>query len=454
MNGSAYFAPVVPEKDDPAWQPPRDPLASGKAKARAQVIHREVPLVTVQTKWTIPQLRTALETLSEGQFDQPAQLVDAILGDDRVQATLGSRTGGLFGCPIRHFASDLPGVDPKEARACLDAWKLIWPRTLTEPVLAELHGKWGVMLGFGFGQLIWDTSGDIWVPYLKVFNPRYSYFHPTLRVYVAITLDGQEAVIPGDGHWVLHAPHGPDRGWMHGSLRAIAQPWIIRALAYRDWARWSERHGLPIFKALTPAAADDVDRTRFLNQLANLGQESVVELSQAADQEFSYGLEMLEASDGSWQGFDGIIQRCEMSIVLALLGQNLTTEVKEGSFAAARVHSDVRQSFLQADARVLSQTIYTQIARPFAEINFGNADLAPTSEWDVTPSEDRKEAAMTLMNLAMALNSLRLAGWTFEDLDRIGRALGLDLASGALTKIAPTQVEVAQQKSEAPREAA
>jgi hypothetical protein len=42
-------------------------------------------------------VRAALEQLVQGLFELPAQLCDSIVGDDRVQATMGSRTGGLLG---------------------------------------------------------------------------------------------------------------------------------------------------------------------------------------------------------------------------------------------------------------------------------------------------------------------------------------------------------------------
>lgn len=429
--------PVKPATDDPAWQPPRDPLKGGAVRARATVIHREVPLVTIATSWTVDSVRKALSDITQGIFDQPAQLVDAIVGDDRVQATLGSRTGGLFGRPLRHRRSRLPGVDEKLADECLEAWKRIWPATMTEPVLSEVQ-QWGVMLGFCPGQILWDTSDDdLWVPYLRTFHPKYTYYQFTLRQLIATTLDGQVAITPGDGHWFLHAPHGDYRGWMRGAVRSVAQPWLIRNLAYRDWARLSERHGFPIFLARTPAAGDPKQIDAFRSELATLGQESVLELPQGVDKTFSYDLDLLEAGASDGQVFDMLIRRCEMSIVLALLFQNLTTEVKEGSLAAAREHGDVRQSALLADARALSHTIYTQIARPFAAINFGDPDLAPTSEWDIEPYEDKAAVADIVAKLATAAQQFAAGGYQMRGLTRLCRELGVQVSFKKVDPITP-----------------
>ena len=61
-----------PRTDDPAFQPPRDPLDDlSEVRSRAQVIHREIPDVNVQQGWTITDVRSALQDLVAGLFDAP-----------------------------------------------------------------------------------------------------------------------------------------------------------------------------------------------------------------------------------------------------------------------------------------------------------------------------------------------------------------------------------------------
>jgi phage gp29-like protein len=139
-------------------------------------------------------------------------------------------------------------------------------------------------------------------------------------------------------------------------------------------------------------------------------------------------VELLEASVGDASvGFEKIIQMCNGEITLALMAQNLTTEVKEGSLAAARVHSDVRQQTIEADARALAKTIYMQIARPFAQFNFGNADLAPMISWDVVPEEDFVLKSQVLKNVADALYVLRRGGKQVNGLAKLVKQFGLNL---------------------------
>ena len=399
--------------------------------AQAGVVWREIPLTTISTSWGVASVRQALTSLVTGLFDWPAQLWDSIIGDDRVQATIGSRTGGLLGRPVKFEASDLDAD-----HQVFDAWQQAWPTIAAEPIMSELQ-RWTIGMGFGIAQIMWDTTQPVWVPHVRPWHPRYSYYHWMMRRYIAITMDGQVPVIPGDGKWILHAPHGDYRGWMRGSVRAIAQPWLVRQFALRDWARWSERHGMPIYLAKIPAAGDPVAADAFAKSLATLGQESVVKLPQGVEAQFSYDMDLLEAKDPGWQGFQQLINQCDMSIVLTLMYQNLTTEMKEGSFAAARVHADIRQSALEADARALSHTIYQQLARPFAAYNFGDPNLAPRTDWDVTPVEDSLAQANTLDRVADAILKMGKGGKGIKHLGELFERFNIPLTDKDIEEIAP-----------------
>lgn len=399
---------------DLAFNPePADPLKNlDAARANAGILYREIPLITIQNSWSVGATRAALGSLVAGVFEQPGYLIDAILGDDRIQATLGSRVGGLLGAPVRFTRAD----GDTDGR-CYDAWVKYWPMIGAEAPWSTLL-SYAHMAGFQAAQLAWSTD-DLWIPHILPMHMSFSYFHWPLRHYVFVSLDGQVAIQPGDGKWVLHAPHGEYRGWMRGAVRAIAQPWLMRHFALRDWARFNERHGLPILKGKVPAAADPQARALFEAQMKRLGTDTAMILPQGVSEQFNYDLELLEAQAGEWESFKAEIDQCDMQIVLTLLYQNLTTEVQEGSFAAARVHAAVRQAALKADSRALAMTIYHQIARPFAAFNFGDPDLAPWTNWDTTPAEDYSANADVLVKWANAFELLRRAGLEITDTEGV-----------------------------------
>jgi phage gp29-like protein len=398
--------PIV--RSDPAFQPPSDPLA-GTSKERTRVVYRDLPLVSSLTEWTVDMMRGAVRAHMWGIFEGSGQLVDAILGDDRVQATLGSRISGLFGRETRFR----PANDSIAAKECLDAWVTCWPNLATAAAMTEMSA-YSILEGFEPAQLVWGPySGVEYAPQLRPFHPRYTYYNWDLRKYIALTLDGQMPIIPGNGKWVLHAPYGEYRGWIRGAVRPVAEPWLIRHWALRDWARFSEVHGQPIKKAIVPASADEQQRDAYSAALTQLATESTIMVSQGNDGVNSYDLELLEAKDTAWEAFPGLRDHCDMAIVLALLFQNLTTEVKGGSFAATSSHMDIRQGGIQYDNVAWRWTIRQQMARPFAWLNFGDPELAPLTDFDVTPRDDYAHNAKQFQELGKGIQTLRQGGVKF-----------------------------------------
>lgn len=426
---------VTPVTDDPAFQAPHDPL---KNAASAQLIFRDIPNVNVQTGWTIAQTRQALVDLCAGIFDMPAQLVDSLIGDSRIQASLISINGGLFSRPIT-WEVPVGYEEDEEAIACLAAWQKAWPDIGTEAALSDAI-TWDVMLGFWTAQILWDTSGDQWLPQIHPWHPRFIYYNWSLRTYVATTMDGPVAITAGDGKWILHAPHGEYRGWLHGAERSVSPWWLSRNYALRDASRYSEKHGMPTTKAWTPFGADPIAINDFRNALRKLGQESVIQVPRSADPKVGeYDVEYLEAKDQSWEVFFRLIEQCNMEITLAIQAQNLTSEVKEGSLAAAREHGDVKQTLLQSKARGFCRTLHTQLAKPFAAYNYSRPEIAPVPKWDIKPIDDKKTLALAFMNLGQALNYLRIAGKAVKDVRALALQFGVDV--GELEDVVPMQVE-------------
>ena len=215
----------------------------------------------------------------------------------------------------------------------------------------------------------------------------------------------------------MHAPYGAYRGWIRGAIRAVAEPWLMRHWGMRDMARFSEVLGQPIKKAIVPAASAQDQRDAYAAALSQLGTESTIMVSRGNDAGNSYDFELVEAKSTAWETFPGLVDRCDMDIVLALMFQNLTTEVSGGSFAATTSHMDIRQGGIQYDNEAWRYTIYTQLARPFAWLNFGDPTLAPMTDWDVTPREEFQHNADQFQKFGTAVEVLRRGGVEFLNTD-------------------------------------
>ncbi len=357
-------------------------------------------------EWDVTAIRNTLREHELGNFYSSGLLADWVLRDDRFKSALGTRVRAVQGLPFA-MAPAKGSSDLDHASLLADQAAKVWPRIMPRSVQGETL-RWTTTQGFSVSQVIWDTSGGRWVPTLEWWHPSHLWWRWDIGRLVANTTTGPVIIEPGTGEWFVHAPNGIFRGWMHGAVRSLAFLVALRQYALRDWGRASEMYGMGVRKGKIPANCDPEDRDRFLAQLAALASESILLLPQGMPDQPGFDFE-LEALAGQFNGqlFENLGRRCDMGITLELLGQNLTSEVQEGSLAAARVHGDVRQNYLESDAHSLADDARSQLLVPWAWYNFGAAvEDVPEPGWDVTPPEDKDASSKTLVQVSQGLTGL------------------------------------------------
>lgn len=392
---------VVADSQDALPNKPKTPTKPSRSTGAPL---RELPTGAQLTVQYVTQVKAALNSLMYGgAFLFAADLVDQMLGDGSVATGIQTRLNGVFGSELE-LGGKAAGADVQKVADGLrgERWTEMFPEDQR-----NLHFTWGIMLGVSPGYLDWRTGDDGWVPRLSCWHPRNLIWRWDTESYWMSTYGNQVQVVPGDRQWCLYTPFGFKRGWSQALVRRIAVPWLCRQYALRDWARYSEIHGMPTRKALVPFNSDKERQDDFLQAVINLANEPCILLERGSNGEVGYDLEFLEAASDSYQGFEALMERCETDIAKAILGQNLTSEVQGGSFAAAKVHDDVRLDYKRADSNTYSECLYTQALKPYALLNFGDEKLAPRPSWQVEPAEDMNAKATTLQALGIALTALK-----------------------------------------------
>ena len=404
--------------DDPAFLNKVVDATDASTRARAKLIYRDLPLVTIQNTWSIEEARAALYNHLIGVFYQSGLLCDSILGDDRVTSTLNSRASAVFGRENRFKAAD----DSMAAKECLVAWQNWWPQFSGDSAIRELH-DYGTMMGFSHAQLVWDTTqpGLDFAPKMWPWHPVFVWYDWTLRCFQAIGQDSMLPIIPGNGKWVEYAPFGSYRGWIRGALRPVVEPWMLRHFGFRDMGRFGEVHGNPTRVGYVPMVGDPVERAAFEQSIAQMGANTGMIVPRGVDisDGMGYDYKLVEAQSAAWEVHPAQIDRCDMAIVLALLMINLDTSVEGGSAWGAKSKMDVRSEGAQLDNQSWKRTIYTQVARPFAYLNFGDANLAPWTWWDVVGRDEYEKNAKQFTEFGKAIQGLRTGGIKFKDAEQV-----------------------------------
>lgn len=376
--------------------------------------------------WDPQSARQAIQAHDTGSFVASAQLCDFMLRDDRVMSALTTRLMGLQGLPFAIAPARKAAKAAKVAAALEEDWPWICPPRVQEELL-----QWEQLMGFALAEIVWDTSGDRWVPTLKVWHPQHVYYRLDLRRYVAVAAEGLAYVEPGAGKWLLYTRHGHHRAWIRGAVRALVVPFLARQYAWRDWGRYNEVHGLPIKQARVPAQASDADKRAFFAQIRALGSTGALLAPEGSGGQ-RFALELVEAANQqSWQAFERCLLRGDAAVNLVLLGQNMSGgEIREGSHAAAKVADGVRDDFKLADATSLAADFKAQVVRPWTVFNFGDEGLTPSPGWDAKPAEDKAAAAQTFKTAAEGAEIFARLG-AQVDMPRLIDRFGLPLKAGA-----------------------
>jgi phage gp29-like protein len=350
-------------------------------------------------------------------------LCEAMLGDDRISGCLQeTRVRGLLGLPISFDSPD--EADNVKSEESKEDWTSAFP----EDRLAEWM-TWGIILGVVIARLSpWEPvdrkGGKRVIPTMDVIHPSAYRQDTKTRQWYVRQEDGSEVLVtPGDGTWIVYTPYGNKRPWARGAWRSLSRWWLLKEYAKADWGRYSERHGMGLFLGVAPDQANAKDRAALAADLDNIARDSSFALPPGFD------VKLVESTANTWATYRAQTDVSDSAIAIRLLGQNLSTEVTGGSYAAAQVHSRVAASIIRADDESSATTLRDQAWVWWAEFNFGNREVAPYPKRDTTPPEDKKTAAETKKAGAEAINAWLDTGAPV-DVKAEAEAVGIKLRDG------------------------
>ena len=236
----------------------------GVGKGGLRKAYRE-PSVRSLLDWTPASRRSAIALADSGNLRLAADLCETMMSDDRVVGCINTRMRGLMGLP-RSFER---GKDGRRSDLIVKAltddedFDTMCPESALVQMLA-----WGVMLGVGLVEHVWQYRGKRLIPVYRVWHPRWLRWESQERQWYLTSEEGEIEIAPGDGRWVFCMPYGADRPWSHGAWRAASLPWLAKSFSAQDWARYNEVHGAPVPVAISPEGSDDDDWRAFADDLA------------------------------------------------------------------------------------------------------------------------------------------------------------------------------------------
>ena len=364
------------------------------------------------TDWTPSLISAALVYANEGWFGPIADCMDGLLEeDDRVGGALQQRRQGLTGLPLA-FNQYAEGNSEKEYNVRTpveEALDMDWTEICSEEELGKII-KYGLVLGACAVNAEWvkGTSGRD-IPRLRAWNPKFLRHDFTRNVWQI--QDKYKGWIDVDfensSNWFLYTPFGKERPWNEGLWRRLALWVLAKKHTIKNWARYSEVHGFPTWIIETPESwTRESDRRKATRDFLGLGRDKAIALPKGVS------AKIVEAVATNWQGFQQFISEANLAIIIAIMGQNLTSEVTKGAKASTVVHAAVANNLLKSDASTFSTFLHKGPFTWWTRKNFGYNVSVPWAEWDTAPPVDSQVKADTEYKQAQ---TAKMLSETFPD---------------------------------------
>jgi phage gp29-like protein len=196
--------------------------------------------------------------------------------------------------------------------------------------------------------------------------------HPFLNTGVAIRTDEEMLGIPTEslpGKFIVYIPRScggfPFRSTLtHASVMAFLMIHFSRA----DWLSFSELYGTPLRYGTYEDSIVDADRETLQDLLNEMGTDVAAMLPKGVT------LDTIQAS-GTGETYQKQLDYADSKLAILWLGQTLTTDVGgTGSYAAAKVHDNVRGDLLASDLQAEAACVREQLLRPMVELKYPGRD--------------------------------------------------------------------------------
>lgn len=448
-----------------AWRGERTAEEPAKPAAKSKSDRPFAPTVTVRESplqiWsdyeTTAQVRAAVRWHELGYFEYSTALIRQMLQNPRLRGVVETRTAGLIGTPLRWEPSRNNDAGRRSAAAAEKDWPLIAP----EPARRQRH-MWGLLAGVAPSQAHWYQSpaSGRYINRIEPWSPEHLLADDLSQGYRLMTRDGQVAMpspallVPGETwqpqaggtaapwwQWVIHEPFGP-HSHRFALLMAAWSSWLAHDHARLHRARAAEKLGIGILKLLFPHNArtkgtgeSDDAVGQLMRAIRAAGREMVLPLERGlAGGDFD--AQPLEWSGTGYDMIERAVSANAVDLAVLFLGHSLSTEAKGASFASADIGNLIRFDIRAFDGVAEAMTDRQQTLGDWAEVNFGDRELAPIAVPELVQPATNLQGAQTISTLAMALPVLA-ASAPWVDAERLMARFQVPLKPGEKYDLLP-----------------
>lgn len=400
---------------------------------------------------TLPQIKSVMVELRSGQLYNPTLLVERLLENPRLLGAVNTRINGLLSSKIEWE----PGKNNREGRRAARDIEVDFPRMAPTPQRRQF-AKTSLLLGFGLGQRVpippemVPSGRELYR--LRPYWSGFAAWNWATDAYRVQARDGEfidvrspsfdigAGLAPADSQWIVAEPNG-EYSWREGLILGLYKAAFGHDLSLNYLNTAAMKFGVGVTKVKFPTPRNDEEKAlqaQFIKDYRAIGSNGAIPLQQREDGTGGYDLEPFEFQNGGGADvIDRALNTAAIAMAIVLLGHNLTTEVKGGSYAAAGVGEYIRTDIKVSDAGVEWATLGPQLICPWAEANYRDPEVTPRACYVADPPTVNKQRAETLNQLAMATTALR-ANVPRADVNALCEQFGIPLLDETQVQVPAT----------------
>jgi len=256
-----------------------------------------------------------------------------------------------------------------------------------EEMLEDLLGA--LLPGFAVVEILWLPGGGF-AGFNSIGQEHFTFAHGfTPRL---VTRDAPLGIELIRERFIFHRLriHGGDPA-LGGLIRPLAWLHCFANLNFKDLLGFIEKYGMPFIAAKVDPATADREKSAVKRLIRNFGSSGGGIFSRAVE------LQLLSSTDKGEVYFE-LLKYVQQAIDRLVLGQ-LASGGESSGLSGGDAQSRVRQDILEADCRLVSRTIDTQLCKVWSRYNVGPAVPPPRFVLDCAAPEDKAALAQTVKTL-------------------------------------------------------
>jgi phage gp29-like protein len=324
------------------------------------------------------------------------EVYEQVNSDTRVRAAVRQRKAKITGMEWGFKGGNTPEDQIKVLTDLYESYNM------RETISQVLNAS-----GFGYQvfEINWGRAGDLILPVELIAKPNHWFAYNQDNELVLKTNNLKTEPLPQEKFIVARNNPTYDNPYGEGYLSSCFWPVTFRKNGWAAWSIFMEKYGMPlaVLTGKEGTKQDEIDEAA--EAVAEAVLDGVISLPS------NFELEMHEAAKGKESVHSQYIDYANTDIAIAVLGTNLTMEIKGGSLAASGTSKEVTEDQVESDEK-LTEEFFNELTGRIYNFNW-NQEQCP--QLDLFEEKDvSKERSERDKNLLESNPNLKLTEVYYE----------------------------------------